>query len=170
MAARWAPPAGLLLLLLLAVLLPARADRPARTAHADDDPEASSAVFQLYGNVYPHGLYYVAMSIGNPAKPYFLDVDTGSDLTWLQCDAPCVSCSKVGVPFPFLPYLSNPVCCHWTPDLAQGTETLSLLVVPGPRVAVQGIRGPSYYFGTESWSLIHSLHTHIHGYNEFSGN
>jgi hypothetical protein len=43
-------------------------------------------------------LYYVAMSIGNPPKPYFLDVDTGSDLTWLQCDAPCVSCSKV--PFP----------------------------------------------------------------------
>ncbi|KAF7064380.1 hypothetical protein CFC21_070711 [Triticum aestivum] len=98
MAARWAPPAGLILLLLLAVLLPARADRPARTGHADDDPEASSAVFQLYGNVYPHGLYYVAMSIGNPAKPYFLDVDTGSDLTWLQCDAPCVSCSKVPHP------------------------------------------------------------------------
>ena len=45
-------------------------------------------------------LYYVAMSIGNPPKPYFLDVDTGSDLTWLQCDAPCVSCSKV--PFPCL--------------------------------------------------------------------
>jgi hypothetical protein len=40
-------------------------------------------------------LYYVAMSIGNPPRPYFLDVDTGSDLTWLQCDAPCVSCSKV---------------------------------------------------------------------------
>jgi hypothetical protein len=39
--------------------------------------------------------YYVAMSIGDPAKPYFLDVDTGSDLTWLQCDAPCQSCNKV---------------------------------------------------------------------------
>ncbi|VAI15021.1 unnamed protein product [Triticum turgidum subsp. durum] len=78
------------------------------------------------------------MNIGNPAKPYFLDVDTGSDLTWLQCDAPCVSCSKVGLPFPFLPYLSNPVyvCCHWTLDLRQGTEfeSLSLLAVPGPRV------------------------------------
>jgi hypothetical protein len=41
--------------------------------------------------------YYVAMSIGDPAKPYFLDVDTGSDLTWLQCDAPCQSCNKVQV-------------------------------------------------------------------------
>lgn len=54
----------------------------------------SSAVFPVYGDVYPHGLYYVSMTIGDPVKPYFLDVDTGSDLTWLQCDAPCVSCSK----------------------------------------------------------------------------
>ncbi|KAK1628236.1 hypothetical protein QYE76_002551 [Lolium multiflorum] len=100
MAGRWAPPAGLLLLLLLAALVPARADKPARAGRAqpDSEPEPSSAVFQLYGNVYPHGLYYVAMSIGNPPKPYFLDVDTGSDLTWLQCDAPCVSCSKVPHP------------------------------------------------------------------------
>lgn len=34
------------------------------------------------------------MMVGDPPKPYFLDVDTGSDLTWLQCDAPCVRCSK----------------------------------------------------------------------------
>ncbi|KAH9296119.1 hypothetical protein KI387_039707, partial [Taxus chinensis] len=39
-------------------------------------------------------LYYVSMLIGNPPKPYHLDVDTGSDLTWLQCDAPCRSCAK----------------------------------------------------------------------------
>ncbi|KAH7681078.1 Aspartic peptidase A1 family protein [Dioscorea alata] len=54
----------------------------------------ASVVFPLYGDVYPHGLYYASMSIGDPPKPYFLDVDTGSDLTWLQCDAPCVRCSK----------------------------------------------------------------------------
>jgi len=35
------------------------------------------------------------MKVGNPAKPYFLDPDTGSDLTWLQCDAPCKRCTKV---------------------------------------------------------------------------
>ncbi|PSR89214.1 Aspartyl protease [Actinidia chinensis var. chinensis] len=34
------------------------------------------------------------MLVGSPPKPYFLDVDTGSDLTWLQCDAPCTSCAK----------------------------------------------------------------------------
>ncbi|CAA6660431.1 unnamed protein product [Spirodela intermedia] len=55
---------------------------------------SSSAVLPLSGNVYPDGLYFVSLSIGNPPKPYFLDVDTGSDLTWLQCDAPCISCSK----------------------------------------------------------------------------
>ncbi|RZS12703.1 hypothetical protein BHM03_00044187 [Ensete ventricosum] len=67
----------------------------------------SSVVFPIYGDVYPHGLYYVAMNIGDPSKPYFLDVDTGSDLTWLQCDAPCVSCSKVrSYPHP-LPFQSK---------------------------------------------------------------
>lgn len=35
------------------------------------------------------------MLVGNPPKPYFLDIDTGSDLTWIQCDAPCTSCAKV---------------------------------------------------------------------------
>lgn len=60
-------------------------------AEADD---TSTAVFPLRGNVYPHGLYYVAVRIGSPPKQYFLDIDTGSDLTWLQCDAPCTSCAK----------------------------------------------------------------------------
>lgn len=35
------------------------------------------------------------MSVGQPPKPYFLDIDTGSDLTWLQCDAPCTKCTPV---------------------------------------------------------------------------
>ncbi|KAG0460034.1 hypothetical protein HPP92_023162 [Vanilla planifolia] len=38
--------------------------------------------------------YYTAIYVGNPPRPYFLDVDTGSDLTWIQCDAPCISCTK----------------------------------------------------------------------------
>ncbi|XP_043718857.1 aspartic proteinase Asp1-like isoform X2 [Telopea speciosissima] len=55
----------------------------------------SSVIFRVEGNVYPDGLYYVTFNIGNPPKPYYLDLDTGSDLTWLQCDAPCVHCDKV---------------------------------------------------------------------------
>ncbi|XP_068646337.1 aspartic proteinase Asp1-like isoform X2 [Aristolochia californica] len=57
------------------------------------NPCSSTAIFELHGNVYPEGFYYVTVEIGNPPKPYFLDIDSGSDLTWLQCDAPCVSCS-----------------------------------------------------------------------------
>ncbi|XP_047960536.1 aspartic proteinase Asp1 [Salvia hispanica] len=52
-----------------------------------------SIIFPLYGNVYPNGFYFVQVYLGYPPRPYFLDPDTGSDLTWLQCDAPCVRCT-----------------------------------------------------------------------------
>ncbi|XP_021900374.1 aspartic proteinase Asp1 [Carica papaya] len=58
----------------------------------------SSLVFPVHGNVYPTGYYNVTLYIGHPPKPYFLDLDTGSDLTWLQCDAPCVSCTETPHP------------------------------------------------------------------------
>ncbi|XP_078433815.1 eukaryotic aspartyl protease family protein isoform X2 [Wolffia australiana] len=54
----------------------------------------SAAVLLVYGNVYPDGVFFVELRIGDPPKPYFLDVDTGSDLSWIQCDAPCISCAK----------------------------------------------------------------------------
>jgi len=54
----------------------------------------SSAVFRITGNVYPLGYYSVSLEIGNPPKLYDLDIDTGSDLTWVQCDAPCKGCTK----------------------------------------------------------------------------
>lgn len=54
----------------------------------------SSAIFPVRGNVYPDGLYYAQILVGNPPRPYHLDMDTGSDLTWIQCDAPCSSCAK----------------------------------------------------------------------------
>ncbi|XP_034691206.1 aspartic proteinase Asp1 [Vitis riparia] len=69
----------------------------------------SSVVFPLYGNVYPLGYYYVSLSIGQPPKPYFLDPDTGSDLSWLQCDAPCVRCTKA--PHPLYRPNNNLVIC-----------------------------------------------------------
>ncbi|XP_075483909.1 LOW QUALITY PROTEIN: aspartic proteinase Asp1-like [Primulina tabacum] len=53
----------------------------------------SSVIFPVTGNVYPLGYYHVTINIGQPPKPYFLDIDTGSDLTWLQCDAPCTKCT-----------------------------------------------------------------------------
>ncbi|KVH96869.1 Aspartic peptidase [Cynara cardunculus var. scolymus] len=54
----------------------------------------SSVVLPLYGNVYPQGYYYAQINVGHPSRPYFVDPDTGSDLTWLQCDAPCVHCTQ----------------------------------------------------------------------------
>ncbi|WOL11926.1 aspartic proteinase Asp1 [Canna indica] len=76
---------GLLLVTLLVV---------AAAVLAIPSVSASSAIFPVFGDVYPLGVYYVAMNIGDPPKPYFLDVDTGSDLSWVQCDAPCIRCSK----------------------------------------------------------------------------
>ncbi|XP_048226830.1 aspartyl protease APCB1 isoform X2 [Ricinus communis] len=54
----------------------------------------SSSVFPVRGNVYPDGLYFTYILVGNPPRPYYLDIDTASDLTWIQCDAPCTSCAK----------------------------------------------------------------------------
>ncbi|XP_065881168.1 aspartic proteinase Asp1-like isoform X2 [Euphorbia lathyris] len=54
----------------------------------------SSLVLPVAGNVYPLGYYSVSLNIGNQPKPFELDIDTGSDLTWVQCDAPCTGCTK----------------------------------------------------------------------------
>ncbi|KAA8546425.1 hypothetical protein F0562_002836 [Nyssa sinensis] len=45
----------------------------------------SSVVFPVFGNVYPDGFFYADVHIGFPSRRYFLDIDTGSDLTWVQC-------------------------------------------------------------------------------------
>ncbi|KAL5200789.1 hypothetical protein ABZP36_021992 [Zizania latifolia] len=56
--------------------------------------ENSTAVLPIKGNVFRDREYYTSMYIGNPPRLYFLDIDFGSDLTWLQCDAPCTNCAK----------------------------------------------------------------------------
>ncbi|KAL8111093.1 aspartyl protease APCB1 [Apium graveolens] len=54
----------------------------------------STAILPVEGGFYPDGLYYTIIYVGSPARPYYLDIDTGSDLAWVQCDAPCTSCAK----------------------------------------------------------------------------
>lgn len=66
----------------------------------------SSSTFPLRGNVYPDGLYFTYMIVGNPPRRYYLDMDTGSDLTWIQCDAPCSSCAKGANPL-YKPRMGN---------------------------------------------------------------
>ncbi|KGN54552.1 aspartic proteinase Asp1 [Cucumis sativus] len=53
----------------------------------------SSVLFPVRGNVYPLGHFTVLLNIGNPSKVFELDIDTGSDLTWVQCDVECIGCT-----------------------------------------------------------------------------
>ncbi|KAL7605909.1 hypothetical protein Lser_V15G16464 [Lactuca serriola] len=107
----------------------------------------SSVVLPLYGNVYPQGYYYAQINIGHPPRPYFVDPDTGSDLTWLQCDAPCVHCTQA--PHPYyrpnndLVPCKDPLCaslhsgdhrcddpnqCDYEVEYADGGSSLGVLV------------------------------------------
>ncbi|KAA8531132.1 hypothetical protein F0562_005841 [Nyssa sinensis] len=115
------------------------------------NPVGSSVVFPLYGNVYPKGFYYVQMNIGQPPKPYFLDPDTGSDLTWLQCDAPCVHCTTGSHPLyrpnNNLVSCKDPLCaalhssdeydcdhpqqCDYEVEYADGGSSIGVLVQDG---------------------------------------
>lgn len=49
------------------------------------------ADFPLQGNDYYIGLYYTEISLGSPANTYYVQVDTGSDLLWVNC-VPCPEC------------------------------------------------------------------------------
>ncbi|KAL8167349.1 hypothetical protein V2J09_008848 [Rumex salicifolius] len=69
----------------------------------------STAVFPVGGRVYPEGYFYAIVHIGQRSEPYYLDIDTGSDLTWVQCDAPCVNCVKGPHP-PYKPSKSIVLC------------------------------------------------------------
>ncbi|XP_052188489.1 aspartic proteinase Asp1-like [Diospyros lotus] len=102
----------LMLLLLLVVLFttlegsrpanqPKNSKRPRKLT--PDNGYGSSVILPVAGNVYPKGYYHVTLHVGHPPKPYFLDIDSGSDLTWLQCDAPCIKC----LPAPHTLYKPN---------------------------------------------------------------
>ena len=51
----------------------------------------SSPLFSIIGTI------MLVINIGQPPKPYFLDFNTESDLTWLKCDAPRVHCIEVNL-------------------------------------------------------------------------
>ncbi|KAK4789256.1 hypothetical protein SAY86_020575 [Trapa natans] len=89
-----APLPLLFTLLFTAAFRVCRSDFPRIGRRAPAAPPRGSVILPLSGNVYPLGYYSVSLNVGRPAKVYELDVDTGSDLTWLQCDAPCTGCTK----------------------------------------------------------------------------
>ncbi|EPS73848.1 hypothetical protein M569_00911, partial [Genlisea aurea] len=39
------------------------------------------------------GLYFTRVKLGNPAKEFYVQIDTGSDVLWISCD-PCAGCPK----------------------------------------------------------------------------
>lgn len=87
-------PAVFVFLLLCAQPSQATKDSSKGQVKLQNHRVGSSVIFPVSGNVYPLGYYYVLLNIGNPPKLFDLDIDTGSDLTWVQCDAPCNGCTK----------------------------------------------------------------------------
>lgn len=45
------------------------------------------------GLAFGTGEYFAVVGVGTPRRDMYLVVDTGSDITWLQC-APCTNCYK----------------------------------------------------------------------------
>ncbi|KAF6162297.1 hypothetical protein GIB67_008426 [Kingdonia uniflora] len=55
----------------------------------------ASVDIPLGGNGHPSdtGLYYAKIGLGSPSKDYYVQVDTGSDILWVNC-AQCTSCPR----------------------------------------------------------------------------
>ncbi|CAI5536731.1 unnamed protein product [Closterium sp. Naga37s-1] len=51
-----------------------------------------TATAGLLGATYPNGIYYVQLGIGTPPQTFNLDIDTGSNLLWVNC-LPCNPCT-----------------------------------------------------------------------------
>lgn len=45
----------------------------------------------MYAKVLFYRLYFTRVKLGNPAKEYFVQIDTGSDILWVAC-SPCTGC------------------------------------------------------------------------------
>ncbi|KAG0492793.1 hypothetical protein HPP92_006191 [Vanilla planifolia] len=63
-------------------------------------PSAASGGFSgplVSGSSQGSGEYFSQVGIGQPARPAYLVVDTGSDVTWIQCE-PCSDCYQQSAP------------------------------------------------------------------------
>ncbi|MED6111385.1 hypothetical protein PIB30_051912 [Stylosanthes scabra] len=100
--------------------------------------------FAIHGNVYPLGYYTVKVAIGNPPKLYDLQIDSGSDLTWVQ-SKPYDSCPPGSKYNPYNPnnnlQCNDPLCgapnkkcghfpgpCNYTMRYADGLSCSGVLV------------------------------------------
>ncbi|XP_061373517.1 aspartic proteinase Asp1-like [Gastrolobium bilobum] len=145
---RGVPLTTILLFLLLSAIFPSSFSEAIHPLNITKVANSfgSSAVFPIHGNVYPLGHYTVSLGIGNPPKPYDLDIDSGSDLTWVQCDAPCKGCTKprhqLYKPHKNLVQCADPLCaglsghqcaapteqCHYEVQYADHGSSFGVLV------------------------------------------
>ncbi|XP_038699568.1 aspartic proteinase Asp1-like [Tripterygium wilfordii] len=54
---------------------------------------AFSFVFPVHQNVHTGRAYFTNIDIGSPHKSFELHIDSGNDLTWVQCDVSCRDCN-----------------------------------------------------------------------------
>nr|CAD1827052.1 unnamed protein product [Ananas comosus var. bracteatus] len=90
----------ILVLLLVSLVPPAISafDRPGRDARAQGRGGSANSISTTDVPVSPNaGEYTIGVSIGTPAQPLLLILDTGSDLVWTQCQ-PCLSCFDQSFP------------------------------------------------------------------------
>nr|XP_025653239.1 protein ASPARTIC PROTEASE IN GUARD CELL 1-like [Arachis hypogaea] len=65
-----------------------------------------------FGTSMGSGEYFTRVGVGQPSKPFYMALDTGSDVNWLQCK-PCSDCYQQSDPV-FDPTLSSysPLTCQ----------------------------------------------------------
>ncbi|PNY04020.1 aspartic proteinase-like protein 2-like [Trifolium pratense] len=100
--------------------------RHARILQATDPPAAGILDFSVQGTSDPYlvGLYFTKVKLGSPAKEFYVQIDTGSDILWLNCNT-CNNCpqsSGLGIELNFfdtassstaaLVSCSDPVCSY----------------------------------------------------------
>ncbi|MBA0719011.1 hypothetical protein Golax_006720 [Gossypium laxum] len=76
------------------------------------EPEALSTPV-ISGTSQGSGEYFTRVGVGNPAKQFYMVLDTGSDVNWIQCE-PCTDCYQQTDPI-FDPSASStysPVTCE----------------------------------------------------------
>eukprot|EP00850_Spirogloea_muscicola_P012309 SM000079S22427 [mRNA] locus=s79:140705:145271:+ [translate_table: standard] len=62
------------------------------TGHHGLAGSSASGSFALVGKTHPNGLYYAEVGIGTPPQHFKVDIDTGSNLLWVNCQ-PCARCT-----------------------------------------------------------------------------